>query len=813
MNNQVDTIQASSSAVYIGGNFTTANSTARNHLAAYNPSTGALLGWRPSADQNVATMVLGPDRTKMYVGGKFQHINGSAAYGLGEVDLNIGALIPWATNQVVMDAGSNAGITSLRTDGKNIIGTGFVFGAGGNLEGTFSADPNTGAIVWMEDCHGDTYDTFSNAGITYTVSHAHYCATVGGFPQTDANWAINQRHTIAFTDSATGTLGHNAYGGYTDWYGQPSPSVYNWFPSLVTGTYTGQGQAAWTVTGNGTYVVEGGEFPNVNGTAQQGLVRFAVRPTAPGKQGPLNIQAKFVPTLVPFSATSLRVSWPANTDRDDLNLTYKVYRNGVVIKTLTDSSPYWNLATLGFMDSGLTPGATYNYQLNATDSTGNISWGAVTPVTMPTTSTGSNTPYAQQVIADGATSYWPLDESSGTVAYDHAAYNDLDEGAGITDGTSGAIAGDSAATFSGANTASAATRNPITGPDVVTVSAWFRTTSTTGGKIVGFGNAQTGESTGYDRQIYLDNAGHVFWGVCTNSCPATVNSAQTYNDGTWHQVVGTLSPAGLVLYIDGVKVASRSDAVAGQAFSGYWRVGGDNTNGWPNKPSNDFFTGDIDEVAVFNGKALDKNAVQAEWVASGRTSTLPAIPTDKYGAAVYADSPEAYYRMDETSGPSAVDSSRNSDTGVYTANETFGTPSPVSGSTGTAVAFDGSTGTLASGIQETGPSVYSEEIWFKTTTTSGGKLIGFGNAQSGYSSNYDRHIYMENSGQLTFGVWTGTDQYDHLAAVVQRRQVALHGRHAGLGRHEALCRRPAGGHEPAEPGPGLQRLLAGRRRL
>ena len=26
---------------------------------------------------------------------------------------------------------------------------------------------------------------------------------------------------------------------------------------------------------------------------------------------------------------------------------------------------------------------------------------------------------------------------------------------------------------------------------------------------------------------------------------------------------------------------------------------------------------------------------------------------------------------------------------------------------------------------------------------------------SGLSGNYDRHVYMEDSGQLTFGVWTG----------------------------------------------------------
>ena len=61
-----------------------------------------------------------------------------------------------------------------------------------------------------------------------------------------------------------------------------------------------------------------------------------------------------------------------------------------------------------------------------------------------------------------------------------------------------------------------------------------------------------------------------------------------------------------------------------------------------------------------------------------------------------------------------------------------------------------------------GPQTFSIEAWFKTTTNDGGKIVGFGNAQTGGSSannnaspgssNYDRHIYMMNDGQLVFGV-------------------------------------------------------------
>ena len=59
----------------------------------------------------------------------------------------------------------------------------------------------------------------------------------------------------------------------------------NWLPVFTQGTFTGQGQAAWNVTGNNDYVVFGGEFPRVNNVGQQGLVRFARRSIAPKAAG------------------------------------------------------------------------------------------------------------------------------------------------------------------------------------------------------------------------------------------------------------------------------------------------------------------------------------------------------------------------------------------------------------------------------------------------------------------------------------------------------------------------------------------------
>ena len=57
-------------------------------------------------------------------------------------------------------------------------------------------------------------------------------------------------------------------------------------------------------------------------------------------------------------------------------------------------------------------------------------------------------------------------------------------------------------------------------------------------------------------------------------------------------------------------------------------------------------------------------------------------------------------------------------------------------------------GSPAGQTYKPGPNTFTTEAWIKTTTTSGGKIIGFGNAITGESSSYDRHVYMDNGGHL-----------------------------------------------------------------
>ncbi|MES6118673.1 PKD domain-containing protein, partial [Cutibacterium acnes] len=128
-------------------------------------------------------------------------------------------------------------------------------------------------------------------------------------------------------------------------------------------------------------------------------------------------------------------------------------------------------------------------------------------------------------------------------------------------------------------------------------------------------------------------------------------------------------------------------------------------------------------------------------------------PSDAYGAAVFGDAPVLYWQFEETDGTTAADSGTGRLPGQYQQGVTLA----VQGiRLQRAAGFDGLGAKVVAATQVNGPATYSEEIWFSTTSTSGGKLIGFGNASSGMSSNYDRHVYLRDDGRLVFGVWTGS---------------------------------------------------------
>ena len=212
-------------------------------------------------------------------------MGGQAQYGMAAADPSSGAVLPWAANQIVRDAGTQAAIYSLTADADAVYGTGYVFGAGGNLEGTFMADNETGAINWIEDCHGDTYSASPTANAVYVAGHMHYCGNIGGFPQTSPELDLQP---LARLRQDRRRHDHQRPARLLQLRRQPAPGTAALVPEVdrghlhrpEPGRLVDQGQRRRQLRRLRRRV------PAVNAIAQQGLVRFGPASVAPNKIAP-----------------------------------------------------------------------------------------------------------------------------------------------------------------------------------------------------------------------------------------------------------------------------------------------------------------------------------------------------------------------------------------------------------------------------------------------------------------------------------------------------------------------------------------------
>ncbi|MFD2026427.1 PKD domain-containing protein [Promicromonospora aerolata] len=630
MNGNTKSVAATNTTVYAGGYFTGVNNTTRYRLAAMNASNGALRpGFVPVVDdRQVQSIVVAPDEQSVMVSGTFTSVNSDTgnSYGIAWLDAATGAVRPLPVNARVRNAGDSSSVLRLASDGAaGWYGVGWHYGKGGTTEGTFKVSWADGTLVWIEDCHGDTYDVAPVGDVVYTASHKHYCGNSGGFPETNPR---SYYHSTAWTDEVRGTNTRDIY-GYPDHPGTPRPDLLTWYPRTEVGTYSGQNQATWTVTGNEDYVLYGGEFPRVNGVGQQGLVRFAKRSTAPNDSGPMESGADLNPTTASVAAGTVRINLTTTWDRDDEPLTYRVYRDSEATEPVfeeTIAAKFWKPVRRTAQDTGLAAGSEHRYRLTVTDPWGNVQRSEWVDATV---SDAPRSDYADTVVRDGAAHLWRLGEAAGsTRTHDWAGGEDLTVPTSVQLGTTGAITDDpnTAATFRNSSSSRLAATQSVAGPDTFSVEAWIRGTGD--GRIVGFGNnnSATGTSSSTDRLLYVDSGGRVTFGVHDGD-EETLRSPGRVDDGGWHHVVATLGSGGMQLFVDGSRVANRTDVTQGQAYNGYWRIGADTLSGWPNRSwlSSDRYTGAIDDVAVYPtvlaaAKVLDHYTVATN---GGRPNEAP----------------------------------------------------------------------------------------------------------------------------------------------------------------------------------------------
>jgi galactose oxidase len=243
------------------------------------------------------------------------------------------------------------------------------------------------------------------------------------------------------------------------------------------------------------------------------------------------------------------------------------------------------------------------YMLFAMNAAGTPSVSTTVTVTTPGPSAPADA-YGAAVFADAPALLWPLGDRSGTVAADQSGNGDtaVETATGVTHGVASPVEGPAGAgvTLDG-STGEISASQPVTDPSTYTETVWFRTTTHTGGLLMGFGSSPVGTSTSRDRLVFMTDSGQLTFGIFAGT-PVTVESPRAYNDGAWHDMVATDGAHGIALYVDGQLVADNPTAGPPQGYLGYWRLGEDELAGWANSPSSNYFAGSLSDAAVFGSE-------------------------------------------------------------------------------------------------------------------------------------------------------------------------------------------------------------------
>lgn len=226
-------------------------------------------------------------------------------------------------------------------------------------------------------------------------------------------------------------------------------------------------------------------------------------------------------------------------------------------------------------------------------------------------------PYQTAVLADSPSFYWRLAQTSGTTVSDTSTNLRPATLSGSTYawGATGALASETRDTALSLTSAWATANTPVAGPTTFSLEAWIKTSSGTGGRIIGWGDkggSTASTSTLVDRQLYLAPTGKAYFGI--GGTKTVIPSLAPLNDNTWHHVVGTYTTGlnGMKLYVDGA-LQGRATATTISTLAGYWRAGGETMTGWTGNPDT-YYDGLLDEVAVYP-TALTATRVSAHYSA------------------------------------------------------------------------------------------------------------------------------------------------------------------------------------------------------
>jgi hypothetical protein len=337
-----------------------------------------------------------------------------------------------------------------------------------------------------------------------------------------------------------------------------------------------------TATGAGNFLSVSNAGTSASSTTEQSVTTKPIS----GKTYRFTSPVPAAPATLIFSnvtGTSMTLSW---TDNSTNEMGFVIYRStdGVNYTFVSQTAA----AATTSVQSGLTAGITYYWKVFA-----------VTEGGLSTALSGSNVaactgPSISRLPAANLIAYYKFEGNA----------NDA------TGNNNGMLQGIPAITTDRFNNAGKAylfsasqyiaTVNAYVNPVSTSTSVWFKTTTNTGGALLGFSSVQTGPNGNRDRFIYMTNTGIIYTGTAPGAVKKYLSSTLSYNDGTWHMATSTTGASGLKLYIDGNLIASDPTVTSGETITGYWRIGYSDLSTWPNEPSSYYFSGTLDDAVIYH---------------------------------------------------------------------------------------------------------------------------------------------------------------------------------------------------------------------
>jgi hypothetical protein len=219
--------------LYIGGEFSNVDSTARNSLAALSTANGSLIsGWNPAPSLNSSILAMDLDGTDLYVGGYFSTIGGQSIQNLARVNTATGvADAAWTPNP-------DGGLRSLLVSGASVYAGGQFMNISGVSRASLaqlSTSAGAAASAWTPNPDNSVWALALDGTTLY----------VGGyFTSIDGQ----TRNRLAAFDTTTGNL-------------------LAWAPSVDSGNIS-----ALEATGSRVYA--GGGFSTIGGATRNKLAAF-----------------------------------------------------------------------------------------------------------------------------------------------------------------------------------------------------------------------------------------------------------------------------------------------------------------------------------------------------------------------------------------------------------------------------------------------------------------------------------------------------------------------------------------------------------